>query len=583
MLSVIFEKIGFPPESEWPAISFLKRSSFRAPGQVRSLRNAIRTDDSTALNLIEQMIQFNPKKRITAAEALALPYFHPRPNTFPGLPFQSQNVCNSSTASGTVLRSTGTLRPHRHSDFPNQSIKSYVSAAGAAANCHTLVNNLSKPVQVGSGWSGYPSGPLCNPRMTGTFVGNQTQQRIKKSASSSSGRLNNMSTVGSDRDQQNVLMSVVNHAIDDPLPPPSLLVSSSPPRRPVTRQQAKANRRYTQPTTSVNSTRAVFAHTDYAGKKLISSGVVPTTAHSSYVHIAPKPAQLSAPNPMVLPVSASRGGRQRRTARRRTVIGTANRTTKPATVPTCTSEGLQVSRTDSQQKVNGITVNQEISSHKSDETSHYADSTSNQCQQQYHQRLIKILNRQQQHRYPPLYELQQPCDLGRPSRYSLGPTWPPTTLVPISENQRNSDYHYISSDKHDESTENTLIQSEFSSAEYNDEPEGLRSSTAICDSAILCSPSKLARVTPPQPTKPYLLSQTSSFSEEPTSALDMLSEKSSTTLDDAGNETEDSDYQPANTSLGINSAMTGLALVNRTHSTSLQSMLSDTIGPDASR
>ncbi|VDP94709.1 unnamed protein product [Echinostoma caproni] len=120
----------------------------------------------------------------------------------------------------------------------------------------------------------------------------------------------------SDRQQQEIMISVVKHAIDEEALPvnsswsaPSSLAgvspnaTSLPVRRPVTRQQTRAARRYTQPTVS-----GVPMHTS---NSVVPSTSIPLTA------VAEHGTKQSQDKPV-------RAQRQRKTARRRTVIGVGN-------------------------------------------------------------------------------------------------------------------------------------------------------------------------------------------------------------------------------------------------------------------
>jgi len=73
-LAKIFAVLGTPPENEWPEDSSVLRNSF-AYCRPRNFSEIIPEMDPDARDLLEKMLMFDPKKRLTAAEALAHPYF----------------------------------------------------------------------------------------------------------------------------------------------------------------------------------------------------------------------------------------------------------------------------------------------------------------------------------------------------------------------------------------------------------------------------------------------------------------------------------------------------------------------------
>ncbi|KAI9477587.1 TFIIH complex serine/threonine-protein kinase subunit kin28 [Coemansia sp. RSA 989] len=98
-LTTIFKARGTPTEDEWPGISKLpmgfKFEQHPRPPFAELFRGA--SDD--ALNLMNQMLLFNPTDRISAANALRHPYFtnHPRPTEPAKLP-RVQQMIGAETA-----------------------------------------------------------------------------------------------------------------------------------------------------------------------------------------------------------------------------------------------------------------------------------------------------------------------------------------------------------------------------------------------------------------------------------------------------------------------------------------------------
>ena len=73
-LGRIFSIIGTPTEADWPEESQVLRKNFpdtRGSG----LANRVIGVEPEALDLLQKMLHFDPKKRITASEALVHPYF----------------------------------------------------------------------------------------------------------------------------------------------------------------------------------------------------------------------------------------------------------------------------------------------------------------------------------------------------------------------------------------------------------------------------------------------------------------------------------------------------------------------------
>merc|ERR1719195_2453771 len=73
-LGKIFEVIGTPVEADWPEESSVLRSNF-SYARGRGVHGILAELDPQATDLLSKMLTFHPSSRITAAEALAHPYF----------------------------------------------------------------------------------------------------------------------------------------------------------------------------------------------------------------------------------------------------------------------------------------------------------------------------------------------------------------------------------------------------------------------------------------------------------------------------------------------------------------------------
>jgi len=73
-LSRIFGILGTPSEAEWPEDSSILRENF-ASSRPRSFLDILPEIGSDAKDLLEKMLTFDPRKRISASQALAHPYF----------------------------------------------------------------------------------------------------------------------------------------------------------------------------------------------------------------------------------------------------------------------------------------------------------------------------------------------------------------------------------------------------------------------------------------------------------------------------------------------------------------------------
>ncbi len=73
-LSKIFAILGPAEDDNWPGVSTLPNYLPFIVDEVRPLKNILMTSNPEALNLVSKLIALDPKKRLTAEEALAHPF-----------------------------------------------------------------------------------------------------------------------------------------------------------------------------------------------------------------------------------------------------------------------------------------------------------------------------------------------------------------------------------------------------------------------------------------------------------------------------------------------------------------------------
>ncbi|CAH8572959.1 unnamed protein product [Schistosoma rodhaini] len=659
MLKLIFQVIGFPAQNEWPALSYLKRSNFHFNSSGSKLRSCIKTNDKSALELLELMIQFNPKKRITAFDALSLPYFHPTvtSSTNTGGSVQNRIQHIETALHKPLLRSANASRSNgRQSRYSVNAI--YPTQSCAAALSSYFQNNLPsavnfRPCPVGGGGIDEVDGcvPVTNAQ-TVPHTLHSTFNHLANSALTNDQIISTSCSSDIDQHQRNLIISVVNNAISDTSSSVPLnnidRNSTTPPRRPLTRQQTKSIRRHTQPT------RTCLMENNYGVNSSQKIGNQKTCKNS--IEILSDNTAVQKPNNTDPLNVTSHVVRQKKIARRRTVMGvveTANSSTKQikkietnnrntrkskeatplrrtlmpskvensinyidTTLPyvslnreeichnkpiftVTTTSGINVTTESNESKRKEITGR--ILQHNND-----IDRISENCQQFLSQPTID------HHRYQ--YYSHQ---VRSSSRYSLGPTTSLSSnsiLHSIHEHENSSsnnnnhkkkmretkligDNQQILmkstshppltielDDDNDDNNENYCL-SERSNSTKNTSTTTTTSETLTKTTITLCSPSKLPRVND-QFSSNTLVNTSLLQSTNHTKCIKSLTthhflkqgniniDEEDTTDDEIDSDDID-ENQPANTSLGINTAMTGLALVN-SHSNSNSSQYKNT-------
>lgn len=323
------------------------------------------------------MIQFNPHKRITAYDALSLPYFQNVPQSYPiYATTESQNIPISQNQTNNLSRSHLMLqKPVLRNTTRNQgrvaarhtinNVYSMQSCAASEINAnlhasHGMPNDIGPGANIhlrscavggrggANGYDEVDSGHIYTTVVDSNLNINQ-RAHCSLVHSNRPGFDSTQNNPDLEQYQHNLMLSVVNHAINDTsgqrvdenksesslsIPFSSSAQKQLQPRRSITRQQTRSMRRHTQHnlTTTHNSNTGVgqFQLTNSAiivtqtevcpGAKVLNKL---SNSNGRVLSCSPSLAQgeNEKSGSVVKNASVTRTGRQRKTARRRTVMG----------------------------------------------------------------------------------------------------------------------------------------------------------------------------------------------------------------------------------------------------------------------
>ena len=110
-LSRIMGLLGTPAEEDWPQDTDVLRANF-TNYRARDITEILPEIEPEARDLIQKMLHFDPKKRITARQALAHPYFAdqgPEPLSSPTMSRSSRSSLSSPTTRSSDISSDSSM------------------------------------------------------------------------------------------------------------------------------------------------------------------------------------------------------------------------------------------------------------------------------------------------------------------------------------------------------------------------------------------------------------------------------------------------------------------------------------------